>query len=49
MFVAPVFCQHFSLGRGEAEAIALALDEKAQIAGIDPVLVVDADDLGLFV
>ena len=25
----------FSLGRGEAEAIALALDEKAQIVGID--------------
>ena len=32
----------FSLGRGEAEAIALALDEKAQIVGIDDKNGIDA-------
>ena len=32
----------FSLGRGEAEAIALALDEKAQIIGIDDKNGIDA-------
>jgi len=32
----------FSLGKGEAEAIALALDEKAQIVGIDDKNGIDA-------
>src|SRR5260370_15160039 len=32
----------FSLGRGEAEAIALALEEKAQIVGIDDKNGIDA-------
>ena len=32
----------FSLGRGEAETIALALDEKAQIVGIDDKNGIDA-------
>jgi len=32
----------FSLGKGEAEAIALALDEKSQIVGIDDKNGIDA-------
>ena len=34
--------EDFSLGRGEAEAIALALEEKAQIVGIDDKCGIDA-------